>query len=212
MYQLLAPLITRPGPMCDPDTMWGMTDDEPDDTSSYSFYGLWAPSINTMLSMSPSSLHQSTDDQHSSVSSSLDWYQEAVATPTTTVSSRLSHCSQPPLSATLPFSAYSQETALENQGGETTQHRTTASKKNDWPLADEPALFGGGIMLLEATGRRPFSLHRLKSSMRHKLQHRYALLMDLPVDLLAEQLTWAELTLYRCIKVTGEASKYARLT
>lgn len=197
MYQLLAPLITRPGPMCDPDTMWGMTDDEPDDTSAHSFYGLWAPSISTMLSMS-SSLDKSTDDRHPSVTSSLDWYNEAA--PTTTISSRLS--SQPPLSATFCSSASLQDTTLKSQGGE--QHRTTTTaelKKNDWPLADEPALFGGGIMLLEATGRRPFSLHRLQSSMRHKLQHRYALLMDLPVDLLAEQLTWAELTLYRSIKV-----------
>jgi hypothetical protein len=172
--------------------MWGMTDDEPDDTSVHSFYGLWAPSIFTMLSMS-SSLDKSTDDRHPSVTSSLDWYQEA--------STR--HSSQPPLSATFCSSASLQDTSLKSQGGEATQHRTTTTelKKNNWPLADEPALFGGGIMLLEATGRRPFSLHRLQSSMRHKLQHRYALLMDLPVDLLAEQLTWAELTLYRSIKV-----------
>ncbi|KAI8328481.1 ras guanine nucleotide exchange factor domain-containing protein [Chlamydoabsidia padenii] len=216
MYRLLSPLITRPGPLSDPDTMWGLTDDEADDNSNSSFYSLWmnSPSITTMRSMSSSigSINDDNSDRHLSLSSeaSFGWYQEAT-TPTplkinTHHLSRNSSNSRPTLSTTSSSSSsdYSQDTTLDSHESKeetnTNTRQTDSAKRTSRRQVDDPAVFGGGLMLLETTGRRPFSLEKLQSSLRHKSHNRHAMLMNIPVVLLAEQLTWAELVLYRNIK------------
>ncbi|ORZ14197.1 ras guanine nucleotide exchange factor domain-containing protein [Absidia repens] len=235
MYQLLVPLITRAGPLSDPDSVWGLTDEENDTelNSNTSFYGLWAnsPSITTMLCMS-SSAHSitgngsSTDNnkkqqQHSSTAS-LDWFKQVndppSLSPTNTTSSsnnNNNHDNNPPtLSSSTPYSSfmdasscYTTATTSNNIQQKRSHSKRTSLLKStghrhssSQAFMGNPAVFGGGLVLLEATGRRPFSLVALQSSLRHMSHIRYAMLMDLPVDLLAEQLTWVELTLYRHIK------------
>lgn len=222
MYQLLAPLITRPGPLSDPDAVWGLTDEENDTdlNSNTSFYGLWAnsPSITTMLCMSSSDQHlseKSSDNskkqQHHRSTASLDWFKQAtdhdhhlIPAASATASSPNRHASLPALSALpSPFldSCYTPTATQHKKDHKRPTPTKSMYRRPCQKFMGNTALFGGGLVLLETTGRRPFSLIALQSSLRHMSHIRYAMLMDLPVALLAEQLTWVELTLYRYIKV-----------
>ncbi|ORZ24036.1 ras guanine nucleotide exchange factor domain-containing protein [Absidia repens] len=234
MYQLLVPLITRPGPLSDPDSVWGLTDDEresddgsptSDDNNNNNFSSLWthSPSITTMLSMSTS--FQSLANKYSpppaprsSSSTLLDWYAEtdnedhhpfSTTTHALVSTSPSNSSSQPALSTTSSSSMDSYDTlssynsrskrSKDKKRSNLSTAKGTKRRSSKRP-ADGSTLFGGGLVLLETAGRRPFSLLALQSSL-HSMSHiRYAMLMDLSVDLLAEQLTWVELTLYRNIK------------
>jgi hypothetical protein len=195
-------------------------------SSSNNFSSLWthSPSITTMLSMSTSI--QSIANKYSpplppprsSSTTILDWYTDIddessdhrYSTHGLVTSSESNNSSQPPLSTTSSSSMDSYDTLSsynsrskqnkDKKRGNTGTTRTT-KRRSSKRLIDGAALFGGGHVLLETAGRRPFSLLTLQSSL-HSMSHiRYAMLMDLSVDLLAEQLTWVELTLYRNIKV-----------
>ncbi|CAO3594031.1 unnamed protein product [Absidia cylindrospora] len=234
MYQLLVPLITRPGPLSDPDSVWGLTDEEGElddgnltsDNNNNNFSSLWthSPSITTMLSMSTS--FQSIANKYSppaprSFSTTLlDWYAETdnedhhhhhpfSTTHALVTTSPSNSSSQPALSTTSSSSMDSYDTlssynsrskrSKDKKRSNISTTKTTKRRSSKRP-ADGSTLFGGGLALLETAGRRPFSLLTLQSSL-HSMSHvRYAMLMDLSVDLLAEQLTWVELTLYRNIK------------
>ncbi|CAO3589964.1 unnamed protein product [Absidia cylindrospora] len=226
MYQLLVPLITRAGPLSDPDSVWGLTDEENDTelNSNTSFYGLWAnsPSIATMLCMSSSnqsitgngSGDSKNQRQHSSTAS-LDWFKQVndhhPLSPTNTTNNK--HDNNLPTlssSSSTPYSSFMDASSCYTTSNNIRQKRIhskrasllkpTSHLQSSQTFMGNPAVFGGGLVLLETTGRRPFSLVALQSSLRHMSHIRYAMLMDLPVDLLAEQLTWVELTLYRYIK------------
>ncbi|KAI8337625.1 ras guanine nucleotide exchange factor domain-containing protein [Chlamydoabsidia padenii] len=218
MYQLLGPLITRPGPASDPDSVWGLTDEETDHHLNYNcnnFYGLWAnsPSITTMLCMSPSSQSIISEDHRAQQrrSSSFDWYKDELSETKLSAFPQVSsstipsstNCVNTPL-PTISTDSYSSNTSRkkkENTRSSSFFNNKIGPKRNAYQqFMGNPASFGGGSVLLETTGRRPFSLIALQSSLRHMSHVRYAMLMDLSVDLLAEQLTWVELTLYRNIK------------
>lgn len=230
MYQLLGPLITRPGPANDPDSVWGLTDEEsPSSNHKNSIYEAWAnsPSIATMLCMSPSNQSMTSDgsstvrNQHQRRSSSFDWYKEvdplasphvpSTSTITPSSTSSTAHRGRSTPLAT-PYSTVSMDCKLDRRKKKKDDSTRTSFFKNGistklnrrsthQQFMGHLASFGGGLVLLETTGRRPFSLIALQSSLRHMSHVRYAMLMDLSVDLLAEQLTWVELTLYRNIKV-----------
>jgi hypothetical protein len=229
MYQLLGPLITRPGPANDPDSVWGLTDEEspssnPNNCHKNSLYEAWAnsPSITTMLCMSASNHSMTSDDsstvrnKHQRRSSSFDWYNEvdplhASSSSTITSTSSTAHRGRNTPLAT-PYPTVSVDSKLarhkkkKDDNTRTSFFKTGISTKSNKRSSHQQfmghlASFGGGLVLLETTGRRPFSLIALQSSLRHMSHVRYAMLMDLSVDLLAEQLTWVELTLYRNIKV-----------
>ncbi|CAO3638880.1 unnamed protein product [Cunninghamella blakesleeana] len=266
IYQILHPLITRPLPINDPDALWGLTDEDQEQSES-NIYDLYFDSATSSYqSLNQKSNHQHRSSSHdrplsstsflSSSSSSLSSSSTSTSTSPPSKSPSLSWIYE--LNKMLAPSSRTLET-IHHHGGEQEIPSATSfssnimlkkkksidsemiynsesilsfisfmkrnTRQSKVHYEDDPILFGGGLSMLETTRYLPRRLKEKKknknpllnehhhqqqqnkrkssssttyqSSLRHSSNLRYAMLMSLSVDVLAEQLTWIEIVLFK---------------